>query len=138
MRNQDSQMTQRCSDPSLDIGLARALADYVGRASVIVNKLKPTTSLPPRELRHALQDLAEIMEEAVEEGYRLPTENTLSNVKRALARAYTLCRDMLYDVYPMEDGSVMVQGNHRVEGKKRTAMIQCKPDGSAICSYFCP
>ena len=98
----------------------------------------PTTPARPHQLDRALHDLKEIMDEAAEEGYELPTKSTLRYVRRALFRAHDLCRNMLYDVAPLEDGSIMVQGTRHVDGRKHTAMIQCKPDGGAICSYFAP
>ncbi len=78
----------------------------------------------------ALDDLAEIEDEARNSGYRVPEPCAIENAKRVLSWLKHHPRLM---VYPFENGDVGVDAAS-VRPNKRRVLVVCAGDGSATCS----
>lgn len=83
----------------------------------------------PVDLRAALHDLDDVVEEAQEEGFSHPGHQALENARRLLQDLYRLhpCR---LEIYPTPDSEVAlcVPG-----GRGRSVLVLCDSDGGALC-----
>ena len=90
-------------------------------------------SSPPEsyqsDLADALLDLDEVFEAAREEGIAEPSKLAFENAKRLLKAMYDLS-PRRFDVYPMADGYIAVDGRG---GYGRAALLTCGSDGDAVC-----
>ncbi len=82
------------------------------------------------DLRAALHDLDEAVEEAHEEGFPQPGRQALENARRLLQDLYRL-RPCRLETYPTPDGEVtlVAPGGHG-----RSVLVLCDSDGGALCS----
>ena len=78
------------------------------------------------DLDAALEDLDGVIDEAREDGYPDPTPQAIENA-RLLVKAMYDIRPMRYDIYPMDDGEVVIDG-----GDERRIGVFCYPDGSVL------
>jgi hypothetical protein len=78
------------------------------------------------DLNAALEELEGVTEEAREDGYPDTTPQAIENA-RLLVRAMYDIRPMRYDIYPMDDGEVVIDG-----GSERRIGVFCYPDGSVL------
>ena len=80
------------------------------------------------DLQEALQDLEGIVSEATEEGYCEPTSAAIENARSLVLKMYQIAPHR-YDVYPMADGEIVIDG-----GKPdRRLCVFCYPDGHVLC-----
>ena len=81
------------------------------------------------DLDAALADLAQVADEAREDGFDPPPELALRNADRLLRdmHAHRRCR---FDVYPTPDREVAIY----VLERERSVLVLCGPDGSVRCS----
>lgn len=104
----------------------------VGSATSVATK----TPMPERghnskpadvsDFKAALEDLKGVIDEAREDGYPEPTPQAIENA-RLLVKAMYDIRPLRYDIYPMDDGEVIIDG-----GDKRRIGVFCYPDGSVL------
>ncbi len=78
------------------------------------------------DLDAALEDLAGVIDEAREDGYPDPTPQAMDNARLLVKTMYDI-RPIRYDIYPMDDGEVAIDG-----GDKRRIGVFCYPDGSVL------
>ena len=84
----------------------------------------------PAPLAEALRDLSEINDEAEEEGIAPPSEATIANADRLIRATYDILpRQYLVELLPEEVIAITIPG-----GFRRSVMLFCEPDGSALCS----
>ena len=86
----------------------------------------------PADLNAALTDLAEVKEEALEDGYLEPTEDAVHCAERLLRRSYEFLPQR-YEVYPMPEGEVAFDPP---SGFKQSILFLCRPDGSVHCMIY--
>ena len=84
----------------------------------------------PAPLAEALRDLHEINDEADEKGIAPPSESTIANADRLLRATYDILpRQYLVELLPEEVIAIRIPG-----GFRRSVMLFCEADGSALCS----
>ena len=81
------------------------------------------------ELYDALYDLREAKDEALEEGFPVPSEIALENAERLLREMY-LISPRRYEVYPTPDGEIAIDAPG---GYGRSVLLLCDSEGSALC-----
>ena len=101
------------------------------RASLDVVPAKSATKEDvPAPLAEALRDLNEINDEAEEEGIAPPSELAIANADRLLRATYDILpRQYLVELLPEEVIAITIPG-----GFRRSVMLFCESDGSALCS----
>ena len=80
-----------------------------------------------QELGDALDDLSEVLEEAEEKGYQIPTETAISEAKRLLVTMYEIA-PRRFEVYPMPEGEVTIDATNE---NGHYLMLLIASDGSA-------
>ena len=65
----------------------------------------------PSELQSALDDLSEVMEEAAEKGYQIPSATAISEANRLLETMYEIAPQR-FEVYPMPEGAVTIDATN--------------------------
>ena len=83
----------------------------------------------PSDLADALLDLDEVFDAAREEGIDEPSDLAFENARRLLNAMYDLS-PRRFDVYPMADGYIAVDGRG---GYGRAALLTCGSAGDAVC-----
>lgn len=81
------------------------------------------------DLHAALYDLWCAREEAIEEGFPVPSESALANANRLLKEIYGICRRR-FEVYPTQDGNVAIDAPG---GQGRSVLLLCDSQGGALC-----
>ena len=79
----------------------------------------------PLMLQEALDAISEIRSVALEEGCDEPSTSAMTNAEQVLRTMYYLS-PQIYDVYPMGDGEIAIDGGSR----GRRIGVFCYPDGS--------
>ena len=78
------------------------------------------------DLNAALEDLDGVIDEAREDSCPDPTPQAIENARLLVKIMYNI-RPMRYDIYPMDDGEVVIDG-----GSERRIGVFCYPDGSVL------
>ena len=73
-----------------------------------------------------MEDLDGVIDEAREDGYPKPTSQAIENALLLVKAMYGI-RPMRYDIYPMDDGEVVIDG-----GSERRIGVFCYSDGSVL------
>ena len=81
------------------------------------------------ELRDALRDLDDIVTEAGEEQFPVPSEAALSNARRLLTAMHRIS-PRRYEVYPTPDGEIALDAPG---GHGRSVLLLCNSEGGALC-----
>ena len=81
----------------------------------------------PSELQSALDDLSEVMEEAAEKGYQIPSATAISEANRLLETMYEIAPQR-FEVYPMPEGAVTIDATNE---NGHYLMLLVASDGSA-------
>ena len=81
------------------------------------------------ELHDALHDLDEAKDEALEEGFPLPSNTALENARRLLHAMYDIS-PRRFEVYPTPDGEIAIDAPG---GFGRSVLLLCDSDGGALC-----
>ncbi|MCY3831127.1 MAG: hypothetical protein OXF89_18525 [Rhodospirillaceae bacterium] len=81
------------------------------------------------DLRDALRDLQDVVAEASEEQFPVPSEAALANARRLLPEMYRIS-PRRYEVYPTPDGEIAVDAPG---GHGRSVVILCNSEGGALC-----
>ena len=77
----------------------------------------------------ALNDLNEVIEEAREEGFLIPSEVTIRTAERLVREIYKVCH-MSFGVYPMPDGEIAID---IYDGKGSSVILLCESTGGSRC-----
>lgn len=85
-------------------------------------------SMPP-ELADALTDLREIVEEAEEKEFEVPTESTCQLADQLLHTMYAIS-PRRFEIYPMPTGEIAIDGH---DGHGRRIIVFCGPNGNIRC-----
>ena len=83
----------------------------------------------PDELAEALQDLAEVPDDAKEDGLDLPSAVAFQNAERLLKKMYSIS-PRRFGVYPVSDGYIAIDARGANDG---IAVVMCESDGSVLC-----
>ena len=83
----------------------------------------------PSQLQSALDDLSEVIEEAEEKGYQIPSKTAISEAKRLLETMYEIAPQR-FEVYPMPEGEVTIDATNE---NGHYLMLLIANDGSARC-----
>ena len=78
------------------------------------------------DFKAALEDLDGVIDEAIEDGYPEPTPQAIDSARLLIKVMYDI-RPMRYDIYPMDDGEVVIDG-----GSERRIGVFCYSDGSVL------
>ena len=78
------------------------------------------------DLDASLEDLDGVIDEAREDGYPEPTPQAIDNARLLVNAMYDI-RPMRYDIYPMDDGEIVIDG-----GSGRRIGVFCYSDGSVL------
>ena len=81
----------------------------------------------PSDLQSALDDLSEVIEEAEEKGYQIPTETAITEAKRLLGTMYEIAPQR-FEVYPMPEGEITIDATNEIG---HYLMLLVASDGSA-------
>ena len=81
------------------------------------------------DLRDALDDLDEIVEEAREKGFQIPSDLAIGNARQLLEEMYALS-PRRFEVYPMPEGKVAIDG---AGARGRWLILLCESNGGALC-----
>ncbi len=81
------------------------------------------------KLRDALRDLSEAAAEAHEEGFPVPSNETLADARRLLRLLHNIS-PRRFEVYPTTDGEIAIDAPG---GRNRSVVLLCGPDGGALC-----
>lgn len=87
------------------------------------------TGVSGYELYFAARDLEEVIEEAREEGFPVPSDCALKYARTILYAVYELS-PRRYEVYPTPDGEVAIDAPG---GFGRSVLLLCESDGGALC-----
>lgn len=85
-----------------------------------------------RDLELALSDLHEIVDEAREEGFPLPSGKALKSACRLLRIMYGMFPQR-FEVYPTQDGDITLGA---YGGPQESVLLLCEPEGGAVCSAY--
>ena len=80
-------------------------------------------------ITECLNDLRQVIDEAEEENYPIPTSLAIENGERILRVMYQIY-PRRYEVYPTPDGHVAIDAP---DGNGRSIMVICSSDGGAMC-----
>ena len=107
------------SSPSTGLQIDLIARAYIDRIEKALNP----------ELYDALYDLQEATDEALEEGFPVPSEIALENAERLLREMYWIS-PRRFEVYPTPDGEIAIDapGGHR-----RSVLLLCDSEGGALC-----
>ena len=86
-------------------------------------------AFPQPDLTDALMDLDDVFDAAREEGIAEPSKLAFDNARRLLKAMYDLS-PRRFDVYPMADGYIAVDGRG---GYGRATLLMCGSGGDAVC-----
>ena len=89
----------------------------------------PRVSAGGCDLDAALSDLAQVADEAREDGFEPPPELAIRNADRLLRDMYAR-RRCRFDVYPTQDREVAIYAPE----DERSVLVLCGPEGSVRCS----
>lgn len=120
------------SDPSVGVRARNILAHSTGWAPDLVI-LGPSSVVDPThgaDLKAALDDLADVRREALEERFEPPSAKAIETAERLLRAMYTL-RPQRFEVYPTQEGEVDVSASG---GRGRSVILVCDSAGGALCS----
>ena len=119
--------------PSVKVGSLPSNMDSFVRADTIEEYFSYCVAAwldtVPADMNAALTDLAEVKEEALEDGYLEPTEDAVHCAERLLRRSYEFLPQR-YEVYPMPEGEIALDPP---SGFKQSILFLCRPDGSVHC-----
>lgn len=71
----------------------------------------------------------EIIKEAKEEDYKIPSDLALDNTELLMDRMSNILPDK-YEIYPTTDGTVAI---HFVGGRGHSVIIECESEGEVVC-----
>ncbi len=77
----------------------------------------------------ALQDLSEVKDEALEEGYPVPSKTAFENAERLLRAMHRIWPGRLA-IYPSQGGRIAINAPG---GYRRSVMVLCESEGGAVC-----
>jgi len=80
------------------------------------------------DLRAALQDLDSVEQEALEEGFQLPSKMALGNARRLLCAMYSIS-GRRFEVYPTPDGEVDIDAPGETG---RSVLLLCDAKGGGL------
>ena len=83
----------------------------------------------PSELQSALDDLSEVMEEAAEKGYIVPSATAISEAKRLLETLHEIAPQR-FEVCPMPEGAVTIDATNE---RGHYLMVLVTNDGPVRC-----
>ena len=83
----------------------------------------------PSDLQSALDDLSEVIEEAEEKGYQIPTETAITEAKRLLGTMYEIAPQR-FEVYPMPEGEITIDATNE---NGHDLMLLVASNGSVRC-----
>ena len=112
-------------------GLFGSATSVATRTPVPEGRHNPTEHRSPKstdvtELNAALEDLDSVIDEAIEDGYTEPTPQAIDSARLLIKVMYDI-RPMRYDIYPMDDGEMVIDG-----GSERRIGVFCYSDGSVL------
>ena len=85
---------------------------------------------PPRhDLSHALHNLADVVNEAKEEGFPLPSASAHADARRLLPALHKIAR-CHFEVYPTPDGEVAIDASC---SPGSSVILLCRSQGGALC-----
>ncbi len=82
------------------------------------------------ELTDALTDLEEIVEEAEEKGFTIPTRTSIQLAEQLLYAMYAVS-PRRFEIYPMPRGDIAIDAR---DGHGRRIIVFCEPGGSMRCT----
>lgn len=100
--------------------------------SSVRHSVKNRERICDRDLELALADLHEIVDEAREEGFPLPSSKALESACRLLRKMYGMFPQR-FEVYPTQDGDITLGA---YGGPKESVLLLCEPEGGAVCSVY--
>ena len=83
-------------------------------------------------LKEAMDDLAHVQEEAAEEGWRVPSADTVKTAERVFGDMYSRA-PRPYAIYPMPDGEIAIDARSP-HGTK--VVVICDAKGGARCLTY--
>ena len=83
-------------------------------------------------LEEAMDDLAHVREEAIEEGWQSPSADTVKTAERVFGDMFGYA-PRPYAIYAMPDGEIAIDA-HSPHGSK--VVIVCAPNGGARCLVY--
>lgn len=116
----------------IDVHLSDTSDSYtdasIGSATSVATMSEESHNPPTdiTDLTAALEDLDGVIDEAIEDGYPEPTPQAIENARLLVKTMYDI-RPMRYDIYPMDDGEVVIDG-----GSERRIGVFCYSDGSVL------
>ena len=81
------------------------------------------------DLNDALSDLREARDEALEEGFPLPSAIAVENATRLLRQMYRILPGR-FEIYPTQDGEIAIDAPG---GYGQSVILYCKAEGGALC-----
>lgn len=100
--------------------------------SSIRHSVKSRERICARDLELAFADLHEIVDEAREEGFPLPSGKALKSASHLLRIMYGMFPQR-FEVYPTQDGDITLGA---YGGPKESVLLLCEPEGGAVCSVY--
>ena len=77
----------------------------------------------------ALNDLKELADEALEEGFPVPSDAAIDNARRLLEHVFDVL-PRRYEIYPTPDAEVAIDAPG---GSGASVIVLCESDGAALC-----
>ena len=100
--------------------------------SSVRHGVKSRERICDRDLELALADLQEIVDEAREEGFPLPSSKALKSASCLLRKMYEMFPQR-FEVYPTQDGDITLGA---YGDPKESVLLLCEPEGGAVCSAY--
>lgn len=94
-----------------------------------VDQVGAKFDIAPTELTDALTDLEEIVEEAEEKGFTVPTKSASQLAEQLLYAMYAIS-PRRFEIYPMPHGEIAIDAR---DGQGRRIIVFCEPGGSMRC-----
>ena len=108
---------------------ARAATGNMSDVFTITNLLTSDEPSGDEDLQAALEDLRQITDEAAEEGFSIPSDDTLFNANRLLTELHRIS-PRRFEVYPTPDGEVAIDAPG---GYGRSVVVLCDAEGGVLC-----
>ena len=101
------------------------IGEYTNWLSPIPARQVPTS----RYLADALEDLHDATEEAMEDGFPVPSRELLDASEQLLKKLYEVWPHR-FEVYPMPDGEIAIDAPNR---RGSSVLVMCEPGGGVLC-----
>ena len=102
---------------------------YNPSLSTIIDSQRNKPSYTDIELSHALDDLDQVLIEAYQENFPIPSQIAKKNAEFLIQESYRVFPSR-FEVYPDQDGAIAIDIHN---GKGKSVLLLCESTGEMLC-----